>query len=639
MSAVAGIVSFDGAPVAPGALERMTAAMAARGPDGIAHWRGGGVGLAHCALRVTPESLGERQPLANEDASVVLVMDGHVDDREGLRRELLAAGRVPRDESDAELVLRAYEAWGEECPGRIVGELAFLAWDGRRRTLFAARDVAGTRHFYYHFAAGRLAFASEIRALLAEGRITPRLNEARLVDFLVTEFDRDDEVGTFYEGIVRLPAGHAMRVTAEGVRAWRYWDPATLEEARFASLDECAEAFREELCRAIRCRLRSVGPVGAQMSGGLDSSSIVGLARARLRDRLAEPLRTFSLVRGDRERCPEWRAVQRMVEGGWIVPTILDPGRAAETWRAHVGAIGALDEPFAFSDGFTEALLCEAARAQGCRVLLDGTAGDLLFYSFGRSLAWDRRALARLPGVVAAAGRHRVEGRGRALAALIASPLLPPPLRAACRGLRDRFRGPPGDEQLLREPVARQFLGARRASRRREAVPGSRVGLVAHARTFTSGLLSFAHEVNGPVALARGIEPRSPFSDRRMIEFAVRMPVRAKLFDGWYKPLLRRAMAGVLPGEVLWRTDIGSHPGGEFRARLVAQIAAGAPEIWLRPNVERRLDRWIDGARLADAWGRYERRGDLETGLNLLSLAVLARWLGERFPAAGSAAT
>jgi len=127
MSGIAGIVRFDGAPVAPGLVETMTGAMAHRGPDGIDHWVKGSAALGQCMLRTTPESLEEQQPLTNEDASLVLVMDGRVDNWEELRRELLARGAVLRNRSDAELVLRAYEVWGDECPDRIVGEVGSLS--------------------------------------------------------------------------------------------------------------------------------------------------------------------------------------------------------------------------------------------------------------------------------------------------------------------------------------------------------------------------------------------------------------------------------------------------------------------------------------------------------------------------------
>jgi len=242
MSGIAGIIHFDGRPVEPGQVEAMTAAMNYRGPDGIDHWRRGNVALGQCMLRTTPESIEENQPLTNEDESLVLVMDGRVDNFEELRRELLGKGAVLRTRADAELVLRAYEVWGEECPDRIIGECVFFIWDARKQRLFAARDAAGTRHFYYHQGKSWFAFASEIKGLLVLP-IERRLNELRLLDYLVPEFDRDDEVGTFYQDILRMPAGHAMSVTAAGPRIWRWWNPGELTEQKFASLQECTDAF------------------------------------------------------------------------------------------------------------------------------------------------------------------------------------------------------------------------------------------------------------------------------------------------------------------------------------------------------------------------------------------------------------
>jgi asparagine synthase (glutamine-hydrolysing) len=323
MSAVAGIVMLEGGHPTVAAVGRMTAAMATRGPDGISSWGGRQAALGHCLLRSTAEAVA--QPLASEDGQRLLVMDGLVDNRQELTRELLGRGARLRDSSDAELVLRAFEAWGEESPCHIIGEYVFLVWDVRERRLFGARDAVGARHFYFHCRAGRIAFASEIVGLLACEGIAPRLNESRLLDYLVPEFDRDDERGTFYEGIERLPAGHAMRFDARGLATWRHWDPSRLPEARFSSLDECAEALCAELKGAVECRLRSIRPVGAMLSGGLDSSTVATLARDQLGDRLGGPLRTFTLVHPDRESCPEWRAVKALVAEGGLDATFLSP--------------------------------------------------------------------------------------------------------------------------------------------------------------------------------------------------------------------------------------------------------------------------------------------------------------------------
>ena len=642
MSAIAGIVHFDGATVAPGLIEKMTSALAQRGPDGIDYRAQGSVALGQCMLRTTPESLEEQQPLSNEDESRVLVMDGRVDNHEELWRDLLARGASLRDRSDAELVLRAYEAWGEDCPDRIIGEFVFFIWDARQQCLFGARDAAGTRHFYYHAGKGWFAFASEIKGLLALGRIEPRLNEVRMLDYLVDEFDRDDEVGTFFQDIHRMPAGHAMRVTGKGVKAWRYWNPGSLPALEFASLEECAEAFLEQLRVAVKCRLRSIGPVGAMLSGGMDSSSIVGLISKEFRSELKQPLKTFSLIREDRENCPDWLAIREMLKDDWLDPVIITSALSSEVCRTYFDNIKNLNEPFALSQGFTDSLVFDAARKNGCRVILDGMAGDLLFYSADRSLdcILREKRFAQIPALFAACRRHGIDnGLRRALAWKFLRLVTPERLRVVYRKLRDRKRLSgnkpdvvPGDIlNLLHQETARQFLATKYAHRQQAAAnvkPGNDQG--AHARNFTTGLLSFAHEVNGQIALSMGVEPRSPFSDRRVIEFAIRMPLAAKLCVPWYKHLLRNCMAGILPEEVRWRSDIGNHPGWKFYERLISEMVQNAPEIWNHPCVDGKLSRWTDASMLARVSDECIRGDDKSVVGNLFVLAILAQWLGSQ---------
>lgn len=606
--------------------------MAARGPDGRSHWSGGNAALGQCMLRTTPESLEENQPLASEDRGLVLVLDGRVDNREEVRHALIGRGIALRDRSDAELVLRAYEAWGDDCPDRLVGEFAFFIWDARRRRLFGARDAAGTRHFYYHAGDGWFAFASEIRGLLAAGLIEPRLNESRLLDYVVVEFDRDDEIGTFYQGIERLPAGHAMQVTGRGATSWRYWKPCDLPATRFGSLDECAEAFVDRLRIAVKCRLRSNGPVGAMLSGGLDSSSIVGLIRKEFRGELAQPLKTFSLIRKHRERCADWHAIQLMLAEGGLDPTIIDSGIAREVCRGTLDRIADLDEPFPLSGAFTYSLIYGAARDCGCRVVFDGMAGDLLFYSFARSLAHPVEMARHVPAILAAGRRHNVPHPVRVLAWRALAAAAPAAARALYRRLRDRYAPPLDELRLLHRKTARRMLASKHAARERAgAYARPRNDQAAHASHFMSGMLSFGHEALGGIALAQGVEPRSPFSDRRMIEFAVQMPVEAKLYAGWYKRLLRQGMAGIIPDQVRWRRDTGAHPGWDFYAGLFSECARAEPEFWNLPVLQSRLSRWIDAGSLDRVWREYHGTADHAAGLSVFALAVLARWLEARF--------
>ena len=630
MSGIAGIIHFDGKPVEPGQVEAMTAAMHYRGPDGISHWHRGHVALGQCMLRTTPESLEETQPLTNEDASLVLVMDGRVDNWEELRRELLGKGAVLRTRADAELVLRAYEVWGEDCPDHIIGECVFFIWDARRQRLFAARDAAGTRHFYYHQGQGWFAFASEIKGLLALPQIERRLNESRLLDYLVAEFDRDDEVGTFYQNILRMPAGHAMRVTKRGPHIWRWWNPGELAEQKFASLEECTQAFMDQLRVAMKCRLRSIKPVGAMLSGGLDSSTIVGLISKEFRGELRDPLRTFSLIREERETCPDWRSIHAILKADqWLQPTILTSAKANEVWQSLLASIAHTDEPFAFSHGFTYGLTYEAARTAGCDVVLDGMAGDVLFYSPSRTAAEfaHRHRYRQFSSLLAAYRNHGLAGAKKEVLRAVLGGLVPDVVRAWVRRRRDERQISSGDMKVLRPDVARPYLASKRSAAYRAGdrlQPAS--DQMAHAYNFTNGLISFAHETYGALAFARGVEPRSPFSDRRLIEFAIQMPLAAKLATPWYKHVLRSGTAGMLPDAVRWRSDIGGHPGWTFYQQLIQSISLHKPEIWISVVSSKVLERWTNGEAIAQQQLRHSRDGEHNLGYQTFRLLVLQQW-------------
>lgn len=631
MSGIAGIFHFDGQPVPPGQIELMTSAMVRRGPDGLRHWRSGPVALGQCMFRTTPQSIEEVQPLVNEDGTLVLVMDGRVDNWEDLRRELLRRGALLRTRTDTELVLRAYEVWGDACVDHLVGECVFFLWDARRQRLFGARDAAGARHFYYCQGKGWFAFASEIKGLLALSPIERRLNESRLLDYLVTEFDRSDEVGTFYKDIFRLPAGHAMEVALRGQRHWRYWNPGHLAENRFSSTQECTEAFMDQLRVAVKCRLRSIKPVGAMLSGGLDSSSIVGLISSEFRSELVQPLRTFSLIREDRENCPDWRAISEILRADpWLQPSIITSAKASEVSQSVLSAIGLADEPFAVANGFTYGLTYEAGRDAGCAVMLDGMAGDALFYD-PRSSA-DIVARRRLYGVLrpllAAFDNHQIHDGLRYVLLTALKNLVPDRLRAAARRQHDRRQCGEGDMQVLNAGIARNYLASKRSPL---YLAGGRLpeanDQMAHARNFTTGLISFGHEVYGPLALANGVEPRSPFSDRRLIEFAIQMPLSAKLAVPWYKHVLRSGTIGMLPESVRWRPDLGGHPGWDFFDRLAGSLATAQLSGVRHVPIGVALDHLINRPMSAMCPRQHSQSNDFYSEHRAFRLALLSKWV------------
>ena len=292
MSGIAGIIHFDGAPVAPGLVESMTGAMAHRGPDGIDHWVKGSAALGQCMLRTTPESLEEHQPLTNEDESLVLVMDGRVDNWEELRRELLARGAVLRNRSDAELVLRAFETWGRDCLPHIDGDFALVIWDARRREAFCARDRIGNKPFHYHWDGRTFAFASELHAILALPWVREELNEGMVAEFLANDWHSRDE--TFWQGVLRLVAGAPDgRSTRAGRASSSIGSRTSQATLPCTSDDEYAEYYRALFTDVVRRMSRSSQPLACEVSGGLDSSAIFAVAErsATRRQRLLAPSR------------------------------------------------------------------------------------------------------------------------------------------------------------------------------------------------------------------------------------------------------------------------------------------------------------------------------------------------------------
>ena len=643
MSAIAGIVHFDGRPVDPVQVEKMTAAMAHRGPDGIAHWTGSTTALGYCNFITTPQARAKSQPLQNSQTQDVLVMDGRVDNAEELRRELMSKGLSLRTGTDAELVLRAYEAWGEDCPQRIVGELAFVIWDERRKKLFAARDVAGTRQFFYHRSGPSFFFASEIRGLLALHEVPRRLKESKVLDFLVVQYDRDDVEGTFYKDIFRIAPGHSMTIDAGSISTRRYWHPEHLQPSRFASPGECAEAFLAQLREVVKCRLPSVHSVGALMSGGLDSSSIVGVVRNNLRDELDTPLKTFSLVREDRENCREWPAVQAMIAGGWIDPTVITAEDATPAAAAEfMAGIAEHDDPFELVSLFPTLLTFRAAKRAGCRVLLEGMGGDLLFYSPGTSqrVIAGRRMLGLIAPLITAQRRHQSGLDVWRLPWQLLAESMPDTVRVIYRSLRHRDPSLAhmreeiaGDNfRRMRPDVRANFLESKKQSSCNPRYPrplGSDQAF--HAFHFEAAMLSAGHEWEGELAASMGLEQRSPYSDRRMIEFGIRMPVEAKVAAPWYKPMLRRAMVGILPPSVVWRDDLGNHPGFQSQRRLLAEIQRSNPDLLRPAAIQKSLGAWIDTQKLQHIADSALRPGSHVLGYNLMSLALLAKWIDTRF--------
>ena len=227
--------------------------------------------MGHCLLRTTEEALHEKQPLANEDASVVLVIDGTLWNSSELKCKLMQAGARLRTSADSELVLRAYELWGRNCLAQIDGDFAFAIYDRRTRQVFCARDRVGMRPFHWHHSSRHgFCFASDPEALLALPGMPSNLNEARIAHSMIWGLEGTDHISTFYSEVFRLAPAHQICVDHAGPSISSYWKFEPQDWPVLRSDREAEESFKAILGDAVRRRLRGRSTTGATLSGGLD---------------------------------------------------------------------------------------------------------------------------------------------------------------------------------------------------------------------------------------------------------------------------------------------------------------------------------------------------------------------------------
>lgn len=547
MSGIAGCFHLDGAPADRGLLESAMRWVAHRGPDGIHSWIDGPVALGHLMLRTTPESLQETQPLSSEDGALCLTLDGRVDNRRELRSALDAAGFVLRADTDAELVLRAYQCWGDDCPRHIVGDFAFAIWDKRDRKLFCARDLAGIRPFFYAWTGAVFAFASELRPLLDTATLRRKVNLGMLGEYLSGSIASAEE--TLHENVFRLPPAHRLVLKGGVLRVTRYIDIDPGRLIRYKTDAEYAEHFFDILREAVRCRLRAQTPVSLFLSGGLDSTSILGVAQGLFDEGLADngPLAAYhaaySHPNADERR-------------------YLEPIAGMGGGRIHMGSVDdATEYPLAeqirryqgFPDFPNVSMwhpLCSVARRSGSRVSLWGYGGDEWLSGNPRHCADLLRQL-RIPAFVRqlkcdlsvarqwGAGGF---GLGYALWNWCLSPLIPRSLRRSVR------RFVPREAPPWISPGFARSIGLMDRYRQRVAVPR----FPTEPQRAIYGMLVSADIANQFELLNRfeanhGLEGRYPFYDRRLIEFALAIPEEQRWRGEQTKYVLRQAMRGRIP--------------------------------------------------------------------------------------------
>lgn len=539
----------------------MIGAVAHRGPDGYGFFADPRVALAHARLSII-DLAGGGQPIHNESGSVQLVFNGEIFNYLELRADLEKRGHRFYTHSDTEVIVHLYEEHGDDFAKALNGQFAIALWDGDSRRLLLVRDRAGIRPLYYTRAGGRLWFASEVKSLFAalpaRASIDPR-GLAQVFTFW-SALDPD----TIYRDIASLPPGHRLTVDADGTtRCDSYWD-WTFPQAgsqRAGTVDAAAHELRELLVDAVRLQLRADVPVGAYLSGGLDSSAIV----AMIRGFTSTPVRTFSIAFEDTEFDESEHQLAMVRHLGTDHTTLRC--RREDIGTAFPMLVRHTETPVLRTAAVPLMLLSGEVRRQGYKVVLTGEGADEVFGGYDLfKEAKVRRFWASQPG-----SKWRPRLFERLYGYLGHSPVASDAMARAFFGRDLDAASSPVFSHMPRwttsaralgflAPDVRASLGAWQPAgiyeRRLPPAAGTWTPLARdqyiEARTLLAGYLLASQ--GDRVAMANSIEGRFPFLDHRVIEFANRLPDRWKIRGLTEKYVFRRAMAGLLPEEILWRT-------------------------------------------------------------------------------------
>jgi asparagine synthase (glutamine-hydrolysing) len=624
MCGISGLVHTDPRhPVDRALVRRLTTTMAHRGPDADGFFWGPGAALGHRRLSIIDLSTGD-QPIYNEDGNLVVVFNGEIYNFREVRAELESRGHRFATASDTEVIVHAWEEWGDSCVTRLRGMFGIALWDQRRRRLLLARDRVGKKPLYYAHDGERLLFASELKALLADPSVKRAVSLEALDDYLT--FGAVPAPRTVYAGIQQLPPAHYLVWEDGRIHVKEYWGlEYRQDEARPRTEDQWLEEFDAVFREAVRLRMIADVPLGAFLSGGVDSTAVVATMAAQS----SRPVTTTTITFADAafDEAPHARAVAQALRTDHTEVRV--DAKAVDILPALVWH---LDEPFADSSAVPTYYVARAAR-QHVTVALSGDGGDEIFagyeWRYGMNLL-EARLRRRIPGAL----RRGVLGPLSAI--WPKADRLPRPLRwkFLLRNLslepegayfHDMSLFTPADKQSLLAPDFRRSLHGhdpfRAFKEHFERVRGqdhlNRILYVDLKTWLPNDILVKMDRM----AMASSLEVRSPLLDHKVIEFAAGLPPDLKYRNGTSKYLLKRYAERGVPSSVIHRPKMGfSIP---LAAWLRGALRDTGQDLLLS---ERALGRgYFMPDRVRTMWGRHQS-GVRDHSHHLWGLMMLELW-------------
>jgi asparagine synthase (glutamine-hydrolysing) len=594
MCGITGIVDLSQRrPIDEALLRRMNGSLEHRGPDGDGFHFEPGVGLGHRRLSII-DLEGGKQPLYNEDHSVVVTYNGEIYNFKEIESELRSRGHVFRTRCDTEVIVHAWEEWGEQCLERFNGMFAFAIWDRNRETLFLARDRLGVKPLYYTVLAdGRLLFASELKALTACPDVSRRIDPTAVEDYFAFSYVPDPK--TIFVGVHKLEPGHliVVRRGSSDVVPRRYWDVPLFGSASQDSSDDPTKGVASALKDAVERRLVADVPLGAFLSGGIDSSAVVAMMHEIGVDHLLTCSIGFNEPRYDESRYAQLVADEKRTDHKVEVVEASD-------YRLLDRLASMYDEPFADSSAIPTYRVCQLARRH-VTVALSGDGGDENFIGYRRYRLFQMEERIRQPLPLAfrrpffgALGRlyPKLDWAPRMFRAKTTFQSL---ARCASEGYRHgvTIASDATRYGLYSDSFTRDLQGYRaeqvfaRHLRDREFVDPLRMVQYLDFKTYLPGdILTKVDRAS----MAHSLEVRVPFLDYRFVEKVAALPSDFKLRGGEAKYGLKKALEPYLPHDVLYRKKMG------FAVPL---------DIWFRGSLAQRLSDVVNGERLRDS-GLFE---------------------------------
>ena len=634
MSAITGIFYRDGRVVKPELIEKMNNSLAHRGPDGSAIWYDGPIAFGHQMLWTTNESLHEKLPLHDDKTDLIITADARIDNRKELSKKLDIEDKI--EISDSYFILKSYEKWGEKCPKHLLGDFAFAIWNKKEETLFCARDHVGMKPFYYYLSDDMFVFGTEIKALFQVPIVPHEVNDLKIAFHLMKVIT--DKVLTFYKEIFCLSAAHFLTINQKFNYNEKYWELNPESKIILNSDEDYINAFLEIFEEAVNCRLRSAFPIGFELSGGLDSSSVVSMAKYILNKENSHQtdIHTYSMIFNDFPQVDESYYINKVVDTKGIKSHLICSDKISPLNQINT-ILWHQEQPSYNPNMSILWNMYNKMHDNGVRIVLGGDGGDETIShgtNYFRDLAVSKQ-WKKLVRELKSFSEHTNKNFSTTFIKLVIFPLIPINLKNFVNNyfyksnrdsnkliLDKRFAEMMGGEKYLSSLTFNSLIKEAKTAREFHHFI---IDKTSHQSTF---------EMQDKILSNFFIEPRNPFFDKRLIEFCYAIPNEMKFRLGWDRYIQRVSLEDILPKDIQWR-PLKKYFDPVLEKNLLLFEKSFLKEIFCIDN--QIIRKYVNLEVLIELYNKYNSgNGNLFSNRDVWLVTVLYIWLNNYIFSKGS---